>query len=79
VLTNACYDELRRRQRHARLRPFSIDAYSSETDPGDKLVSQDITAEDSLEQVELSDTIRRCLDIMPRSQSDPWFWWISWI
>ncbi len=71
IVTNACYDELRRRQRHARLRPFSIDAYGSESDPGDKLVSQDMTAEESLEQVELSDTIRRCLDIIPRSQRDP--------
>ena len=65
IVTNACYDELRRRQRHARLRPISIDAYSSDTDPSDRLVSQDMTAEEYLEQVELSDAIQRCLNIMP--------------
>jgi RNA polymerase sigma-70 factor (ECF subfamily) len=71
IVTNACYDELRSRERHARLRPFSIDDRTGESDISEKLVSPDLTAEEYLEQLELSSTIQHCLDIMPRSQRAP--------
>ena len=71
IVTNACYDELRRRQRYARLRPVSIDAHTGDYNRGENLVSPDLTAEESIEQLELSATIQSCLDIMPQSQRAP--------
>jgi RNA polymerase sigma-70 factor, ECF subfamily len=71
IVTNACYDELRRRQRYARLRPFSIDAHTGETDHSEKLVSPDLTAEECIEQLELSNAIQHCLEFMPQSQRAP--------
>jgi RNA polymerase sigma factor (sigma-70 family) len=71
IATNACYDELRRRKRYARLRPFSIDAYSGDYDHGENLVAPDMTAEEYIEQLELSAAIKYCLDIMPQTQRAP--------
>jgi RNA polymerase sigma factor (sigma-70 family) len=71
IVTNACYDELRRRKRNARLRPVSIDALSGDYNQLENLAATDLTAEDTLEQLELSTTIQRCLDIMPQTNRAP--------
>jgi RNA polymerase sigma-70 factor (ECF subfamily) len=71
IVTNACYDELRRRKRHARLRPVSIDAQINDYYHGENLVAPDLTAEERFEQLELSAAIQYCLDIMPDTQRLP--------
>jgi RNA polymerase sigma factor (sigma-70 family) len=71
IVTNACYDELRRRKRHARLRPVSIDTQLNEYNHGENLVAPDLTAEERFEQMELSAAIQCCLDIMPEAQRLP--------
>lgn len=71
IVTNACYDELRRRKRNARLRPVSIDAHSGEYNQLENLAGTDLSAEEALEQIELSTTIQRCLDIMPQTHRAP--------
>jgi RNA polymerase sigma-70 factor (ECF subfamily) len=71
IVTNACYDELRRRKRYARFRPFSIDANTGAYDHSESLIAQDLTAEECIEQIELSAAIQRCLDIMPQTQRAP--------
>jgi RNA polymerase sigma-70 factor (ECF subfamily) len=71
IATNACYDELRRRQRYARLRPFSLDAQSTEFNHKDNLIAPEPTAEERFEQLELSSAIHDCLKIMPSSQRQP--------
>ncbi len=78
IVTNACYDELRRRKRNARLRPVSIDAQSGEYNQLENLAATDLTAEEALEQIELSTTIQRCLDIMPQTHRAPWCWLTFW-
>ena len=71
IVTNACYDELRRRKRLARLRPVSIDAQTNDYNHGENLIAPDLTAEERFEQLELSAAIQSCLDIMPEAQRLP--------
>jgi RNA polymerase sigma-70 factor (ECF subfamily) len=71
IATNACYDELRRRKRHARLRPVSIDAHASGNNQLENLMSPDLTTEEAFEQLERSAEIQCCLNIMPQTHRSP--------
>ncbi len=65
IVTNACYDELRRRRRHPTLSLEPVDEEGDEiesprwmTDPGEK-------PEETAERAELAQAIQHCLDGLP--------------
>jgi RNA polymerase sigma-70 factor (ECF subfamily) len=65
IVTNACYDELRRRKRRPTTPLEPVDSYDEEiqsprwmADPGEK-------PEDTVTRAELSDAIQHCLDELP--------------
>lgn len=66
IVTNACYDELRRRQR----RPASSleDMHEVQANTSPALHSQQETPEAYAQRSELSDAIQRCIDALPDDQ-----------
>ncbi len=63
MVTNSCYDELRRRQRHPTtpLEPMN-EAEGEELDSSEWLASDDPSPETTLEQAEIEHAIEHCLE-----------------
>lgn len=66
MVTNSCYDELRRKQRHpsVALDPTSGDE-GDEMDSSEWLASEDASPEVSLEQAEVEHALQHCLENLP--------------
>lgn len=62
IVTNACYDELRRRQRRPTTSLEPLDDGGDEIESPQWLADPGETPEDSLERAELSSAIQRCLN-----------------
>ncbi len=65
IVTNACYDELRRRQRRPTTSLEPIDDVGEEIESPHWLADPGETPEDSLERSELGSAIQSCLDELP--------------
>jgi RNA polymerase sigma-70 factor, ECF subfamily len=65
IVTNACYDELRRRQRRPTTSLEPIDDGGEEIESPHWLADPGETPEDSLERAELGTAIQNCLDDLP--------------
>jgi RNA polymerase sigma-70 factor, ECF subfamily len=65
IVTNACYDELRRRQRRPTTSLEPIDDVGEEVESPHWLADPGETPEDSLERAELGTAIQNCLDDLP--------------
>ena len=65
IVTNACYDELRRRQRRPTTSLEPLDDGGDEIESPQWLADPGETPEDSLERAELSTAIQRCLNDLP--------------
>jgi RNA polymerase sigma-70 factor, ECF subfamily len=65
IVTNACYDELRRRQRRPTTSLEPIDDVGEEIESPYWLADPGETPEDSLERAELGTAIQNCLDDLP--------------
>ena len=65
IVTNACYDELRRRQRRPTTSLEPLDDGGDEIESPQWLADPGETPEDSLERAELSSAIQRCLNDLP--------------
>jgi RNA polymerase sigma-70 factor, ECF subfamily len=65
IVTNACYDELRRRQRRPTTSLEPIDDGGEEIESPHWLADPGETPEDSLERAELGTAIQNCLDNLP--------------
>ena len=65
IVTNACYDELRRRQRRPTTSLEPIDDVGEEIESPHWLADPGETPEDSLERAELGTAIQNCLDDLP--------------
>jgi RNA polymerase sigma-70 factor (ECF subfamily) len=66
IVTNACYDELRRRKRRPQT---SLDEIVDEFESSPLLISENSPApEEHRQQVEMMEAIQRCLDDLPDDQ-----------
>jgi RNA polymerase sigma factor (sigma-70 family) len=65
IVTNACYDELRRRQRRPTTSLEPMDDGGDEIESPQWLADPGETPEDSLERAELSSAIQHCLNDLP--------------
>jgi RNA polymerase sigma-70 factor, ECF subfamily len=65
IVTNACYDELRRRQRRPTTSLEPMDDGGEEMESPHWLADPGETPEDSLERAELGTAIQNCLDNLP--------------
>lgn len=65
IVTNACYDELRRRQRRPVIPLEPRDEYGQEFDSPSWKIDPGESPEESLEQGELTRAIQHCLDELP--------------
>jgi RNA polymerase sigma-70 factor, ECF subfamily len=65
IVTNACYDELRRRQRRPTTSLEPLDDGGEEMESPHWLADPGETPEDSLERAELGTAIQNCLDDLP--------------
>lgn len=65
IVTNACYDELRRRQRRPTTSLEPMDDGGEEMESPHWLADPGETPEDSLERAELGTAIQNCLDDLP--------------
>lgn len=67
IVTNACYDELRRRKRRpaASLEALTVVEKGPDADTEAALVSHDESPEDFTERRELAKQLQRCLDRLP--------------
>lgn len=66
IVTNACYDELRRRQRRPQ---SSLDEITEEYESSPLLISEDSPGpEEHQQRTELVEAIQRCLDELPDEQ-----------
>ena len=70
IVTNACYDELRRRKRRpaASLEALTVVETGPDADGEAQLVSESESPEDHAERAELNTAIQRCLDRLPDDQ-----------
>ncbi len=70
IVTNACYDELRRRKRRpaASLEALTVVDAGPDADGEAQLVSEADSPESHAERVELVDAIQHCLDALPDDQ-----------
>lgn len=71
IVTNTCYDELRRRKRAKLVSLFQTDRDGDEEDLTDLLVDPGISVEDGLQNSELSDTLRQQIEMLPAIYRDP--------
>jgi RNA polymerase sigma-70 factor (ECF subfamily) len=62
IVTNACYDEFRRRQRHPTIPLKPQDDYGEEIDTPRWLTDDSESPEDTLERAALAEAIQSCLD-----------------
>jgi len=65
IVTNACYDELRRRKRHPETPLEPLDDSGEEIESPHWMADPGETPEDRTERVELSRAIQGCLDGLP--------------
>ncbi|MBN1313168.1 MAG: sigma-70 family RNA polymerase sigma factor [Anaerolineae bacterium] len=66
IVTNACYDELRRRKRHPQA---SLDAlYVEDETPNPHLIAHSETPEQYTQRMELQTAIQTCLQDLPEDQ-----------
>jgi RNA polymerase sigma factor (sigma-70 family) len=65
IVTNSCYDELRRRKRRPQ---SSLDEITEEVESPSFLADDSSTPEEMRQQVELVDAVQRCLDDLPDDQ-----------
>ena len=65
IVTNACYDELRRRQRRPTTPLEPLDEDNEEIESPRWLEDPSESPEESVARAELSDAIRRCLEALP--------------
>lgn len=67
IVTNACYDELRRRKRRpaASLEALTVVSEGPDADSTASLVSKDELPEDRLQRRELAQAIQNCLNHLP--------------
>ena len=65
IVTNACYDELRRRKRHPTTSLEPLDSDDEEIESPRWLADQGESPEEETERNELGDAIQRCLDNLP--------------
>jgi RNA polymerase sigma-70 factor (ECF subfamily) len=65
IVTNTCYDELRRRKRRPQ---SSLDEITEENPSVGFMADDDVGPEDHREQVELVDAVKRCMDELPDEQ-----------
>ena len=65
IVTNACYDELRRRKRRPQ---SSLDAITEEIESPSFMADDSAGPEDRQQQVELIDAVERCLENLPDEQ-----------
>lgn len=65
IVTNACYDELRRRKRRPTTHLEPIDSNGEEIESPNWIVDQNELPEDTLQRIELGDAIQKCLDELP--------------
>lgn len=65
IVTNACYDELRRRQRRPTTPLEGLDSEGEEIESGAWMADPTGTPEDSVQRVELNHAIQHCLDELP--------------
>ena len=70
IVTNACYDELRRRKRRpaASLEALTVVDTGPDAEGEAQLVSEAESPESHAERVELADAIQHCLDALPDDQ-----------
>jgi RNA polymerase sigma-70 factor (ECF subfamily) len=66
IVTNTCYDELRRRKRSRQVSFFHHDPEGDETDLLDFLVDPDSSTEKTIEQAELQADLYRQIDKLPQ-------------
>lgn len=62
IVTNACYDELRRRSAHPSIPLEPIGEYGEENEYPSWMADDDLYPEEHVEQRELAETIQRCLE-----------------
>jgi len=65
IVTNACYDELRRRKRRPQ---SSLDAITEEIESPSFMADDSAGPEQQQQQVELIDAVERCLEELPDEQ-----------
>jgi RNA polymerase sigma factor (sigma-70 family) len=65
IVTNSCYDELRRRKRRPQ---SSLDEITEEIESPSFMADDRDTPEDMRQRVELVDAVKRCLDELPDEQ-----------
>lgn len=65
IVTNACYDELRRRQRRPTTSLEPLDSNDEEIESPYWLADDSELPDETLERNELGDAIQRCLDALP--------------
>jgi len=65
TVTNACYDELRRRRRRPTFPLVPLDGDDEEVETPRWLADPHLSPEDQLEQAELEHAIQHCLDGLP--------------
>jgi RNA polymerase sigma-70 factor, ECF subfamily len=71
IVTNTCYDELRRRKRAKLISLFQTDKDGDEEDLTDLLVDPDLSVEEQLQSSELSDTLKLHINALPAIYRDP--------
>ena len=65
IVTNACYDELRRRKRRPQ---SSLDEITEEYESPSFMADDDVGPEEYQQKVELVDAVQRCLEDLPDEQ-----------
>jgi RNA polymerase sigma-70 factor (ECF subfamily) len=65
IVTNVCYDELRRRKRRPTTSLEPLDDVGEEVESPHWMADMSDSPEEALERVELSDAIQHCLDNLP--------------
>lgn len=65
IVTNACYDELRRRKRHPTVPLEPVDDTGEEVESASWMVDPTDQPEEQVQRVELQKAIQHCLDNLP--------------
>lgn len=65
IVTNACYDELRRRKRRPTTPLEPVDDAGEEIESPSWIADQSELPEDTMQRMELGDAIQNCLDELP--------------
>jgi len=65
IVTNICYDELRRRKRHPTTQLEPLDDAGEEIESPNWIADPSETPEETAERIELGQAIQRCIDGLP--------------